>query len=901
MKLSALRVCLALTLGSILACNLSPANAPGDQTSQPAATSQGSSAQPSTPLPAPDSPPAPGDLNVPLQVFNPLGVARTHEPVTSGIPLPRGLAITDPAALRLVDARGAAVPAQFTPLARWGTGPADASAPIRWVLVDFQATVEPQGTTYYFVQQGGPGPTASAPVTVTDAADTLTIDTGATQFAIGKKDGSLSEPGLSAPMFGQARSGGSTYTTAGPVTVAVAVAGPMRTSVSIHGAYRDAGGSTLLEYTSRYWFSAGQASVRLFHTIENNTPCPIDESGQISCYDIGSAGSVTFADLSLIAPTGLGSGLAFQAGGAGDPLEGSLTADLVLYQDSSGTESWDRYPTLKDWDGNPLDAKPRMQSAVAIRGYQITSGGSEIGTGDQAAGWLSLSGSSGGWSVGVRDFWQNFPKALRARVDGQLEIGLFPDEFGPAGDTFTLRAGEHKTHEIVLGPDRTRYSASLQASLRADAPPEWYVSSGALGLVALPDASSWPEHEQYIAYQIDTSLEREGWDHLHANVFDAIQDTDFYGIFDYGDWPIDYEGFGVAPLNTKYDSNLGMWLQWARGSDPRWYQLADAANRHLADIDILHSLHSPRHWSDGIAFGHSWHDEDGIANPHRNGGGNHPDTAFGTSGLMLTYYLTGYEKAQQSALELADCIEYRLHNDLHLCQYFADCSGEGYGLGDSEGIFDKGERPAANSLYVLVSAYRASGDPRYLAAADALVDWAAARNQPFINGPTGEERMVHPWMLNVYLRSLAEYIEVREESGLPDSVDARGSYLAYAEWLHTFAWLDLEAGPTGPRAAYPFEWWFDERQGDPNDENAVGNNIPSINNWLLVGADALAYAHHLSGNDKYLDWAAALFRTGSTDPWFEDDPSIYSESKQTINGITYGNTFLYEWAHRQDN
>ncbi|MBN1312993.1 MAG: hypothetical protein JXB30_16395 [Anaerolineae bacterium] len=897
MRRISIGIFLTLALISILACNLSPQEEQLPETAAPRQDRfQGPSGRQTTPLPPPDYPSSPTDLNVPLQVFNPLAVTRINEPVTSGVPLPRMLSITNPANLRLVDDTGTPVPAQLTALARWGAAPEEAGAPIRWVLVDFQADVEAEGTAYYFLQEGGPSPAPPASLAINDGPETITINTGAGQFNISKVDGNLSGPGLSAPLFGQAQSGGVTYTTGGSVTTTIELNGPMRASVHVRGAYRDPGGAALLEYTSRYWFYAGQPTVRLFHTVENNTPCPIDEGGQITCYYIGSAGSVTFSDISLIAPTGLGSDPAFQAGGTGQPVDGSLTADVVLYQDSSGTEYWDHYPMLKDWDDNPLDAKPRMQAYVSFRGYRITTGGSELEAGDQAAGWLSLSGSDGTWSTGVRDFWQNFPKALRARVDGKLEVGLFPDEFGPDDYVFTLRAGEHKTHEVILGPGAE--IAGMISPMQAAAPPEWYIDSGALGLTALPNWENWPEHERYIADQLDTSPEHEGWEHVPENIFHSIELSDFYGIFDYGDWPLDYEGYHVAPLNTKYDGNLGMWLQWARGSHPRWFELAEAANRHLADIDVLHTLHSPRHWSDGIAFGHSYHDEDGLTNPHRNEGGNHPDTAFGTAGLMLTYYLTGYEKAQESALELADCIEYRLHNDWHLCDYFPDCSGEGYGLGDSEGLFEKGERPAANSLYILVSAYRATGDPRYLAAADALVDWARPENQPYINGPTGADQMVHPWMLNLYLRTLADYIEMREEFGLPDAGGTRASYLTYADWLRSYAWLDMAAAESGPRAVYPYEWWFDERQGDPNDEYSVGNNVPSINNWLLLGADALAYAYRLSGNDQYLDRAAALFRAGTIDPWYLDDPSIYSESKQTLNSITYGHTFLHEWANR---
>ncbi|MBN1965756.1 MAG: hypothetical protein JW910_13980 [Anaerolineae bacterium] len=835
-------------------------------------------------------------LNVPLQVTNPLDVPRINEPVTSGVPLPRELAITDPGSLRLVDAAGNAIPAQFTPLARWGGSPDDPAAPLRWVLVDFQATVGPQQTVMYTLQNAGPGPAPQFPLALADGIDALTVDTGVALFSISKADGRLSAPGLAAPVGGQVRSGGTVYTESGSVSVRVALDGPMRVSIHVTGSYRDASGVPLLDYTNRYWFYAGQSGVRLFHTAENNTLCPLAEFEQLACHDIGSGGSVAFNDLSVIVPAALGGDLAYQAGGMDKPVSGSLTGDVVLYQDSSGTDHWDTYPTMTDWEGNPLDARPRMQAYVSFRGYRITSGEALVSSGDQAAGWMSVSGAGGTWTVGVRDFWQNFPKALRARSDGTLEIGLFPDEFGPTDYAFTLRAGEHKTHEIAFGTNST--AEMMLRPLFAAAPPEWYVNSGAFGHTTLPDWTDWPEYEQYILDQLDISPGHEGWDHLHDTLLDAIESTDFYGIFDYGDWPIDYEGYGVAPLNLKYDNDYGMWLQWARGGDWRWFELAQAADRHAADVDILHNLHDPRHWGDGIIFAHSEHDEAGFTNPHRNINSGHPDLVYGVRGMLLTTYLTGYEETYESALELADCIEYRLHNDEHLCAFFppGECSGMGYAL--DAGLYAAGSRPAANALSIAVIAYRATADPRYLAVADAVVAWAQPERQPYMNGPTGEDQEMRPWVLNLYLRALAAYLDMREEFGLPDTYGAREAFLAYVNWLHAYAWLDLAPAETGPRAAYPYAWWFDGRQGDPADEWAEGNNIPSVTNWLLLGADVMAYAYHLTGQADYLEWAAILFRTGSLDPWFEGDSSMYSESKQTINGIVFGHTFLYEWAAR---
>jgi hypothetical protein len=153
-------------------------------------------------------------------------------------------------------------------------------------------------------------------------------------------------------------------------------------------------------------------------------------------------------------------------------------------------------------------------------------------------------------------------------------------------------------------------------------------------------------------------------------------------------------------------------------------------------------------------------------------------------------------------------------------------------------------------------------------------------------------------MINMYLRQLAYYLEMRQEFGLPDTYGAAESYLGFADWLHTYAWIDLEPIDTGARAAYPYEWWFDDRQGDINDEWAMGNNIPSINNWLLLGADAMAYAYHLSGNASYLDHAATLFRTGSRNPFFVGDFLTFSTTKETANSVIFGNIFLHEWANR---
>jgi hypothetical protein len=901
MKRTRLYALLAPLMIGLLACQCTLLEGIGPSPAQPTATVAPTRVPQSTPQ-TEQRPTFPSvsldELDLPLVVTNQLSGPRRAEPVTSGMPIPRELGLTGVTGLRLLGPDGDAVPAQFTPLARWGAGPEDDGAAIRWLLVDFQADVPAGAQAVYRLQEAGASEPSFPVLSVTETDDAVTVDTGAAVFVLSGEDGSLSGTGLSSPAYSVVREpGGAEHVSRGPVELTVRLSGPMRASIEVKGTYREG-----LQHTSRYWFYAGQAAVRVFHTVENNTLCPLDPNGQPLCYEIDSPGSIRFSDLSLVVPVALGGSLTYAAGGQGDPAAGTLEDSLILYQDSSGTDHWDRFTAATDWEGRPLDTRPRMQSYVSFRGYRITLGDITVEEGDQAAGWIAVAGDEGACTVAVRDFWQNFPKALRARPDGTLEVGLFPDEFGPEDNWFTLRAGEHKTHELLVSfsqSDQGLRGETFSSPLFAQAPPEWYVGSGAFGPTALPDLESWPDYEGYLDHQLAYSGVDVEMGDTFPSLLDAIEGSDCYGIFDYGDWPIDYEGYELAPLNPKYNNDYGMWQQWLRGGDPRWFDLAEALNRHAADVDILHNLHTPRYWSDGTAFGHSEHDESGFVNPHRNTNSNHPDTIYGMAGMLLTYYLTGYEKAYESALELADCIEYRVHNDAHLGAHFPDSTGEGYGLGEGDGVYTGGSRPLANCLFMLTEAYRATGEERFLAAADALVDWARPADQPYINGPTGDSEWddyLKPQFLNQYLLSLGRYLEMREEFGLADTYDGTGALLGFADWLRTYAWIGLEPVDAGERGAYPYEWYFDGRQGDPEDEWSVGNNVPVVSNWLLLGADALAYAYRYSADPEYMELATRLFRTGSRDPWFEGDENTYGESKETANGVAFGHVFLREWA-----
>ena len=102
------------------------------------------------------------------------GRARTCEPITIGIPMPRGL-VTEPRQIALVDGDGKPVPLQALPTERWPDGS------VRWALLDFQANgpVSADGR-YELTFHGGTTALPAPRLQVTETAGRVAIDTFST-------------------------------------------------------------------------------------------------------------------------------------------------------------------------------------------------------------------------------------------------------------------------------------------------------------------------------------------------------------------------------------------------------------------------------------------------------------------------------------------------------------------------------------------------------------------------------------------------------------------------------------------------------------------------------------------------------------------------------------------------
>lgn len=803
-----------------------------------------------------------------LTVTNRTAFHRTAEPITSGIPLAESAGVVTSDGVALLGPNGP-VPAQLAVATRWGGAPHDASRPIRWLLADFAADVGPKDSVVYRLVRAAPGP-VDDPISVSEDATGMTVGTGRARFRLSKTRFGLLESTVlnDGRVVGQVcieardRDGNNYTSVASPPRALVAeTRGPLRTTVRIEGRLRGTAGD-LIDCTVWLHFYRGSAHVKTDLRVENRRPPAYTETSHPDCWDIGSPNSVWIEDLSVRVPSQAATCVAF---GIDDgAFETTLAASALLYQDSSGTETWNRYRTA---------SRPRVQSYTTFRGWQLTRDEATIAAGRQALGWALLRGSEGAVGVAIRRFWQQYPKAIRVSADGVVELGLFPGEFASAHN---LRAGEYKTHELVLdfepGADFEARAAGLERPPFAVASSDYYARTRAFGQAAPRRDGAAADYEDANRRTLEPNPAWPyGWP-PNGSMLDRITDYDFYGWQDFGDVPLDYEpaGEGAGQMNLKYNFDRGMWTQWARTGDWRWFDLADAGSRHIADIDILHAPNAAPHWSNGGYYGHSYHDEEGNSNPNRNYGAPHPDLAFGVPGLLALYHMTGYVPARAAALEVADNIVYRFDNTF-------GGNGEGWAL-CSQGVMNDNERPLANGLLLVTEAYRATGDPKYLATARSIVAYARASDQAYINGSTGSRAdYVKPSMLNMYIAALGNYLDMLDEFRLPDTEDGRGSLLRYANFqlAHTYRTL------AGSRAAFPYQWHLDG-----------SDTGPDVCDWLLVGADAMSYAFQRSGDVQYLQAAGRLFMTGSADPCFAGDEPVYWFTKEAANNAVFGHVYL---------
>jgi len=576
---------------------------------------------------------AAGGAEVELTVTETAGQERKAEPVTTGVPFPKG-ALKDVAALT-VSSSGKALPAQFLKTVPWDDGS------VRWALMDCQVDVPASGKLKLVVGDKGGNPAPAAAVKVEEAADGVKVSTGPLEFKVAKAKFNLFEslkvdgkeliPAGGAGIVFYKEGGGTVAASDVPAEITMEQAGPMRATVCVRGKFTNVKG--FLSYTVRITAYAGQKFVKVRAWLQNEGAFGYNRD----------CGWTNFDGLALELPIALGGAVKASCEGV------EASSKFRVIQKSGGQH------TFKDLN------------------YSITGGDKELKKGDRTDGVVALSGASGKLNVAVRHFWQNYEKAIE--LDGTaLKIWLWPtegewprqgvkrgrsmDEFGPyrKPGLYALMGGSRKGYETILdfsGRDAAASAATLSQPLMALATPAYYATSRA--------APGWfaPMDVQVGKPEYDAKL--KAWDALARNSVDpknpngliaASQGAKegfgfWWGWMDFGDL---YWENGACCLH--YDWTWIMLLDYLRSGERGFFDMGTAMARHRAEVD--------QNWArrgDMDMFQDVTHYERNSADTHGDvdDGRSKPNASHHWAcGLVLDYMLTGDEMSRECAVASAE-------------------------------------------------------------------------------------------------------------------------------------------------------------------------------------------------------------------------------------------------------
>ena len=653
-----------------------------------------------------------------LTLTNELPFERKAEPVTCGVPLARGF-VSRADDLTLLGPAGRATPVQATTTSTYKD-----STP-RWVLLDFQVHLPASGKTVYRLTRSPRSPVRRG-ISYRLEAGVAEIDTQAAKFRIDTRRFRLFDSvvvngrelladSTNGGVVLQEEDGSRHVGDETPAKVEFEDAGPMAVVLAVRGRIRPGGKLPLADYVCRMHFYAGKNEVRVSFTLHN--PAAHRHPGNV--WDLGAGGSVFMEDFSLLLPL-VPDRWTARVGVAADR---PAVAATRLYQDSSGGPNWN--------SANHMDKDYKVRTS--FRGYRIHEVGGVASEGNRADGWLHVSSDVGGVAVGVRDFWQNFPKTLELD-DNKLRVGLWPHEFAGVHE---MLGGEQKTHEMLfVFHDAETSDQLIEQRMKAYHRP----------LYAMPDPQAiyatrafWPtgpldrERFEMLEQTCDTFVYPVGGG--RASVITKWDQIDEFGWRHFGDTFADNEvspgrmvedfpehHFGRQPIShfgNEYDVNYGVMLQGLRRGDPRWMWMADVLCRHYADICIYHSDAEPAEPYRHGPFTHTTHDTAAFRSTHRMypsetgkyglryaSGGPNAGHCYVAS-LAQHYYLTGDRTSREAFLEVAD---WTVHSP-----WFTNMM-----MGDKRGI--------GNFLMTHVYAYQLTNDRKYYDAAVKMIDYV---QQPF--------------------------------------------------------------------------------------------------------------------------------------------------------------------------
>ncbi|MBN1421257.1 MAG: hypothetical protein JXP34_20960 [Planctomycetes bacterium] len=676
-------------------------------------------------------------------------------PVTGGVPLPEGAAPKG-TAFTLSDAEGRPVPLQTSVLARWRDGSA------RWVLLDFVAR-PPAGGQSVFRLGADPSRGGAVPQTPVRAVE----DAG--RVTLRAKDLTLAPVGDGILRIGDRADIRFTLTDeagtrcAGVVESAkIESPGPVRATMALAGAFRRPDGTRVAGFRLLISLYAGLSQVFLEPQIL------VDPARGVIL-------EIRALDFEIVSR---------------DPVQSARIAGAP------------------GWRGRP-DAPVRLLQ-VDDTAYRLE--GAD-GSGGKAPGWAAWEDGRGAAAVALRDFWQQWPKAIAASERG-ISIGLFPafeagtfahmepwykHQYLFRDDRYRLRTGQSRRWQvwIDLAGEGETLAAQANAPLVPAADPERAIATGVWGPIAAAGTRGMAAYDAWAKNLLENGYVR------------SIREQRDYGAMNWGDW------WGERQSNWgnhEYDTPLHILLEFARTGDPKVFHLGDTAARHTSEVDVVHFINDDlrRHFEKEIGGGGNYPARPGMVHQHCVGhvSGFYPveriralyvSLGIGqgprpylcldpynlghiwTRGMVYDYFLTGDPWMRETVEKIGENIARLVEDRKFPFKGHSHCG-----------------RVNGWTMLAIAGAYELDFSDRYLKAMRLLADDALSEQDPETGGwryrlPAGhcncEEKHVGEaaFIGAIRLNGLSRYYELTGDPRIPEAVRRGMTHLNRDTWEEEYA------------------------------------------------------------------------------------------------------------------
>jgi hypothetical protein len=623
-------------------------------------------------------------------------------PVTIGIPFPKGeLYSVDN--IRLLNLNGKEISIQTTKVSTWL--PADES--VKWVWIFFFS----ENSSDYILEYGEgvwPSPISNRIVSTNNMRPKggITVNTGPLKFSIKKqgngfldevyldtnKDGLFSKEELIASAPEKKRGAFLDILDDNGLDMSKAVihevfrekgSGPLHTIFRIEGTYVYENENNPSPFQIRIHAYAGKSYLKVLHTLTYTGNPDKHERQEGEHANIATQNEVILSEETMEDPGWTqpddqiaGAGLKVKYHLGNEVTFTTSTYEGDWYKDLSSTEyhvSDLNNQKVGVLQTGPAQNNPNTTSSPSNRleGFdsKIYKGDQTLKNTQRSRGWIDISNSSKGVSIGIKNFLKEYPKELQIDPeDSTLNGYVWPSDIEPmsferkhtqqdGGMLANFAQGITKTTEFVyyfhedhdVKNIKNVMTYSLQSPV-AHAAPEWYTQSKVYGNMA-PYSSKYKEFENALQYKFDWWAFNQKWE-------------PWYGMFNYGDGKNYYFGGEWHQWNNNEPTvDFQFWTNFMRTGNPKYYYLAESMSNHTMDVDNVHWPKKRTYLgkiNDAIDY---WNFEDEPeSTPYLGIGRRHAEEHWYSllsahvwiQGWIASYYLSGNHRALEIAKMTGD-------------------------------------------------------------------------------------------------------------------------------------------------------------------------------------------------------------------------------------------------------